>query len=62
MTGAFVRVQDANGKFVNIEIEQCTDEQLEQIAKDTPRQKLEAWMKFLAGWIRDNVITAHQGG
>ena len=62
MTGAFVRVQDKNKKWVNIEIDECTDEQLDIIVNETPEMKLRAWTKFLAAWIRDNVITAHQVG
>ena len=53
-TGAYVRVQDTTGKWVNIEIEKCTNEQLNQLKGITPNKGW-VWTKFLVSWIQDNM-------
>lgn len=53
-TGAYVRVQDTTGKWVNIEIEKCTNEQLNQLKEITPNKGW-VWTKFLVSWIQDNM-------
>ncbi len=53
MTRAFVRFE-RQGKFENVEIDQLTDEELDQLAVLDPDRGW-AWAKFLAAWIRDNV-------
>jgi len=53
MTGAFARIL-REGRWVNIEIDQFTDEELEDFAKKSPDAGWK-WAKLLAAWIRDNV-------
>lgn len=48
-TGAFIRVGSEN-----VEIDEMTDEQLEQLEQDYPTKGW-LWAKFLAKWIRDNI-------
>lgn len=52
MTGAYVRIE-REGKWENIEIDQLTDEELDSFLPDQDPVK---WAKFLAGWIRDNIL------
>jgi len=53
MTGAFVRIQRRNNKWVSIEIEQLTDEELTAFFKEMSKDGVK-WAIFLAKWIRDN--------
>lgn len=52
MTGAFVRIQ-RNGGWSSFEIDQLTDDELEELEKSQP-EKGWVWAKFLAIWIRDH--------
>jgi len=54
MTGAFIRIK-RNNEWDNIEIDQMTDEELDQLEKDQGIDRGWLWAKFLAKWIRDNV-------
>ena len=54
MTGAYLRTK-RNGKWENIEIDQLTDKELDELAEQQP-EKGWIWAKFLAKWIRDNII------
>jgi hypothetical protein len=54
MTGAFLRVK-RDGSWKNIEIDQLTDEELEELATSQPECGWK-WAKFLAKWIRENVL------
>lgn len=54
MTGAYVRVF-RDGRWENVQIDQLTDDELDQLEKDQPERGW-VWAKFLAKWIRDNVI------
>ena len=51
MTGAYVRIL-RDGKWDNIEIDQMTDEELDQFLKPDDSKR---WAVFLAKWIRDHV-------
>lgn len=54
MTGAYLRIK-RNGKWENIEIDQLTDDELNEIEITQPNRGWE-WAKFLAKWIRDNFV------
>lgn len=54
MTGAYIRIE-RDGKWQSIEIDQLTDEELESFSKQQPEDGWK-WAKFLAGWIRDNIV------
>ena len=56
MTGAYVRIARDN-EWQNIEIDQLTDQELEDLAGNRPDMGWE-WAKFLAKWIRDNIDDA----
>lgn len=58
-TGAYVRIQ-REGKWVNVEIDQMTDAELDTFEFDHPSQG-SRWAKFLAKWIRDNVQVEDDG-
>ena len=53
ITGAFVRIK-RDGDWQDLEIEQLTDQELEDLAGNRPDMGWK-WAKFLAKWIRDNV-------
>jgi len=53
-TGAYIRLE-RDGKFVPVEIDQLTDEELETLERNCPEHGW-LWAKFLAAWIRDHVI------
>ncbi len=53
MTGAYVRIQK-DGTWQNIEIDQLTDKELDQLEKDYSDRGW-FWAKFLAKWIREHV-------
>ena len=55
MTGAYLRVK--RDKWENIEIDQLTDQELDQLEKDQPARGW-VWAKFLAKWIRENIKEA----
>jgi len=57
MTGAYVRIQ-RDGKWENIEFDQLTDEEMEGFAQSQSGFDGWRWAKFLAKWIRDNIIEA----
>ena len=52
-TGAYVRI-DRGGKYQSLEIDELTDEELEQFATIRPDAGW-IWAKFLVKWIRDNI-------
>lgn len=52
-TDYFIRTETANG-VENIEIDQMTNEQLDELERLQP-DKGWMWAKALARWIRDNV-------
>lgn len=54
MTGAFVRVRRGS-EWVNIEIDQLEDSELEAFFASQPEERVRAWAKFLAAWVRDHV-------
>ncbi len=53
MTGAYLRMK-RNGKWENIEIDQLTNEELDDLEKQQPTRGW-IWAKFLAMWIRDTI-------
>ena len=55
-TGAYLRIERDN-EWVNIEIDQLTDDELDSLAKDQPGEGW-VWAKFLAAWIRDTLVEA----
>ena len=55
-TGAHVRVCRDN-EWQNIEIDQLTDGELDAFANRTPETGW-MWAKFLARWMRDNLVVA----
>jgi len=52
MTGAYVRIKRGEG-WCNIEIDQLTDEELDQFLTKENSKK---WATFLAKFLRDNVF------
>jgi len=54
MTGAYVRIE-RSGKWQSVEIEHLTDKELNQFSEQTPGDGWK-WAKFLARWIRNNVV------
>ena len=54
MTGAYVRIQ-RDDKWQVVEIDQLTDDELDKWFQDRP-DDAEKWAKFLAKWIRHNVV------
>ena len=58
MTGAYIRIQ-RNGIWQPIEIDQLTDGELDDFA-ETQSAEGWKWAKFLAKWIRDNIIEAEK--
>ena len=52
-TGAHLRIMRGN-EWDNVEIDQLTDQELEQVEREQPDRGW-VWAKFLAKWIRDNV-------
>ena len=55
MTGAYLRIK-RDGKWGNVEVDQLTDEELENLAEQQPERGW-TWARFLAKWIRDNVLS-----
>lgn len=53
MTGAYLRIRRDN-RWLSIEIDQLTDDELDQLAKDQPERGW-VWAKFLAKWINEHV-------
>lgn len=53
MTGAYVRI--LRDGWESIEVDQLTDAELEEFAKQQGEARGWVWAKFLAKWIRDNV-------
>jgi hypothetical protein len=56
MTGLFIRIERA-GRFVNLEIEDLSDEELRAFAQSQPVERGWAWAITLAAWIRDHVAS-----
>jgi len=56
MTGAYVRVT-RDAKWDNIEFDQLTDDEMDCFANESPEDGWK-WAKFLAKWIRDNIVSA----
>ena len=54
MTGAYLRIL-RDKKWQNIEIDQLTDQELDELEREQ-KEKGWIWAKFLAKWIRDNII------
>lgn len=55
-TGAYVRVK-RGARWVSLEIDQLTDEELDEwIAMSNPEDGWK-WAKFLAAWVRDHVAS-----
>lgn len=54
ITGAYVRVRH-DGRWVDLDIAELTDKELDILFMHTTAEKNAYWAKFLAGWIRDNV-------
>jgi hypothetical protein len=61
ITGAYVRIQRAD-TWVNVEITQLTDAELDAFAEQQGVDRGWVWAKFLAGWIRDHIVddTPHE--
>lgn len=57
-TGAFVRVH-REGKWTNAEFDQLTDQELADFEAKSPSEGWR-WAKFLAAWIRDNIVAADE--
>ena len=57
MTGAYIKIK-RNNKWKNIEIDQLTATELDQLAADFPSDGWK-WAKFLAQWIQK---TIQEGG
>lgn len=53
MTGAYLRIKRGD-KWGNVEIDQLTDEELNNLALEQPDRGW-IWAKFLAAWIRENI-------
>jgi hypothetical protein len=60
MTEAYVRTF-RHGKWQSVQIDQLTDDELDQLEKDQPDRGW-VWAKFLTKWIRDNVVTHRAQG
>lgn len=63
-TGAYVRIEKKregagtepdSSEWVNVEIDQLTNEELDRFLTGNNSIELYKWAKFLASWIRDNV-------
>lgn len=54
ITGAFIRIE-RQGKWVSLDIASLTDGELDILEKSQPERGW-LWAKFLAGWIRDNIV------
>jgi len=54
MTGYYVRVH-RDGRYANIEIDQCTDDELEGVFACAGASLSRQWAMALARWIRDHV-------
>lgn len=55
MTGAYVRVQ-RDGRWENVEIDQLTYDELTEFFERCEPERRTMWARFLAVWIRDNVV------
>jgi len=56
MTGAYVRIT-RDAKWDNIEFDQLTNDEMDCFANESPEDGWK-WAKFLAKWIRDNIVSA----
>lgn len=54
MTGFYLRVK-RNGEYVNLDIAEMTDQELQDFAMSQPVNRGWTWAIALAQWIRDNV-------
>ena len=57
VTGFFVRIK-RGGIWGNYQIDELTEEELEEFFADVGPIRTHAWAKSLAKWIRDNVKEA----
>ncbi len=53
MTGAPIRIE-RDGQWVAVDIDELTDKELADFIENAPDSGW-AWVRFLVGWIRDNV-------
>lgn len=54
MTGAYLRTKRDN-RWENIEVDQLTDAELDELERSQGAERGWVWAKFLAKWIRENV-------
>lgn len=54
MTGIYVRIQ-RDGRLEDREIDELSDQELVQLARDQPLEAGWRWAILLAGWIRDTL-------
>lgn len=56
MTNAFVRVKREDGDFEPVEIDQLTDDEMSGFIASQKPEDGWRWARFLAAWVRDNII------
>lgn len=54
MTGAYLRTKRGE-RWINVEVDQLTDAELNELETHEGPEQGWVWAKFLAKWIRENV-------